>query len=62
MSAVQWQDILADLKQLIQTEISKQTEIQTAVLEVRLTTVSESLTAKLNLVCENLNGRDENGE
>jgi uncharacterized protein YbjQ (UPF0145 family) len=30
MSAVQLQDILASVKQVVQTEISKQTETQTA--------------------------------
>jgi hypothetical protein len=54
MSVIQWHDILASLKQVIQTEIRKETEKLTAVLEARLTTVSESLDAKLNLVCENL--------
>jgi hypothetical protein len=48
------QDILASLKQVIQTEPGKQTEIQTAALEARLTAVSERLDSKLNSVCESL--------
>jgi hypothetical protein len=54
MSAVQLQDILASVKQVVQAEISKQTELQTAALEARLTAVSDSLNSKLNSVCENL--------
>ena len=54
MSAVQLQDILASVKQVVQAEISKQTELQTAALEARLTAVSDSLNAKLKSVCENL--------
>jgi hypothetical protein len=46
--ADQWQEMLDILKQAIKTEISKQTEIPTAVLEARLNAVSESLDAKLN--------------
>jgi hypothetical protein len=75
MSAVQWQDILTAIKQVVQTEIRKETEKlnteisketeklkaeisketakQTAVLDARLTAMSESLD-RLNLVCENL--------
>jgi hypothetical protein len=52
MSVVQWQDKLAGSKQVIQTEISKQTELQTAALEAKLTTVCDSLDVKLNSVCE----------
>jgi len=54
MSAVQLQDILASVKQVVQAENSKQTELQTAALEARLTAVSDSLNSKLNSVCENL--------
>ena len=54
MSAVQLQDILASVKQVVQAEISKQTELQTAALEARLTAVYDSLNSKLNSVCENL--------
>jgi len=39
---------------VVQAEISKQTELQTAALEARLTAVSDSLNWKLNSVCENL--------
>jgi len=48
MSAVQLQDILASVKQ-VQAEISKQTELQTAALEARLTAVSGILNSNLNL-------------
>jgi hypothetical protein len=54
MSAVQLQDILASVKQVVQAENSKQTKLQTAALEARLTAVSDSLNSKLNSVCENL--------
>jgi hypothetical protein len=54
MSAVHFQDILTSVKQVVQAEISKKTELQTAALETRLTTVSESLNSKLHSVCENL--------
>jgi len=54
MSAVQLQDILANAKQAVQAEISKQTELQTAALEARLTAVPDSLNSTLNSVCENL--------
>jgi uncharacterized coiled-coil protein SlyX len=55
MSAVQLQDILASVKKVVQAEISKQTELQTAALEARLTVaVSDNLIPKLNSVCENL--------
>jgi hypothetical protein len=55
MPAIQWQEMLDSLKEVIETEISKQREIQTAVLEAKLNTVSESLDAKLNSACEKLN-------
>jgi len=55
LSAVQLQDILASVKQVVQAEVSKQTELQTAALEARLTAVSDSLNSKLNSLCENLN-------
>jgi hypothetical protein len=43
-SAVQLQDILASVKQVVQTETSKQTELQAAALEARPTAaVSGSL-------------------
>src|SRR5215468_2370597 len=45
ISAVQWQDMLASLKQVIQAEL--------------LTTVSESLEAKLNSACEKLKLENE---
>jgi len=54
MSAVQLQDILANAKQAAQAEISKQTELQTAALEARLTAVPDSLNSMLNSVRENL--------
>jgi hypothetical protein len=54
MSAVKLQDILASVKQAVEAEISKQTELQTAALEARLTAVSDSFNSKLNSVCENL--------
>jgi hypothetical protein len=60
MSVVQLQDILASVKQVVQPEISKQTELQTAALEARLTEVSDSLSSKLNSVCENLEMKREN--
>jgi hypothetical protein len=41
MSDVQLQDILASVKQ-VQAEINKQTELQTAALEAKLTAVSDS--------------------
>jgi hypothetical protein len=46
--------MLAAIKQVVQTEISKETEKQTAVLEARLTAMSKSLDDKLKLACENL--------
>jgi hypothetical protein len=39
MSVVEGQDKLAGLKQVIQTEINKQTELQTAALPTRLSAV-----------------------
>jgi Cu/Ag efflux pump CusA len=54
MSAVHLQDILASVKQVVQAEISKQTELQTAALEARLTAISNSLNSKLHSVCESL--------
>jgi hypothetical protein len=54
MSAVQLQDILANAKQAAQAEISKQTELQTAALEARLTAVPDGLNSMLNSVRENL--------
>jgi 7-keto-8-aminopelargonate synthetase-like enzyme len=54
MSAVQLQDILASVRQVVQADISKQTKLQTAALKARLTAVSDSLNSKLNSVCENL--------
>jgi len=42
------QDILASVKQVVQAEISKQTELQTAALEARLAAVSDNLNSRLN--------------
>jgi hypothetical protein len=40
-SDVQIQSILESVRQIVQAEMSKQTELQTATLEARITAVSE---------------------
>ena len=47
MSAVQLQDILPSVKQGIQDETSKQTELQTAALHLKLNSVCEYLKSEL---------------
>ena len=54
MSAVQLQDILASVKQAIQAEISKQTELQTAALDLKLNSVCENLKSELRKKNEKL--------
>ena len=53
-SDVEIQNILESVRQIVQTEMSRQTELQTATLEARITAVSEGLNSKLNSMWENL--------
>ena len=53
-SDVQIQSILESVRQIVQAEMSRQTELQTATLEARITAVSEGLNSKLNSMWENL--------
>ena len=52
-----WRDLIKLDMNIISNfqQVSKQTELQTAALEARLTAVSDSLNSKLNSLCENLN-------
>jgi hypothetical protein len=54
-SDVQIQSILESVWQIVQAEMSRQTELQTATLEARITAVSEGLNSKFNSMWENLN-------
>jgi hypothetical protein len=53
-SDVQIQSILESVRQIVQAEMSRQTELQTATLEARITAVSEGLNSKLNSMWKNL--------
>ena len=53
-SDVQIQSILDSVRQIVQAEMSRQTELQTATLEARITAVSEGFNSKFNSMWENL--------